>query len=490
MRLLLAEHILLEAIKDKVQKKYDLTNAEMVKLGSMDPTPTKKYLDWIAKNYVEEYGDVIKSSEGGASRLSAANGYAAKYGQLIIDWDKFINKRKGNKEFIEQLAELIGNPNHAIVKAPSDINAYDGLYVLKRITELAQTFMSKGDIKKQTTKAKIGNYLIVVPQTEGASCYYGAGTKWCTAATKGANYFDRYAKDAIIFYVINLAKEEGEPLQKVAALKYFNTKDMHDIQRGEYTLWNVADKQLKGLEPDDIFPQSVVDWMNNYYRETLGKETPLTIEQKRKHLINGLKELTGGDLMSMTNTLGPGWELDMSNYDMDGTVQFVFYSPPEEYYFVYATPYYDGIDGVPIELQDGDGESLEYTRNDLPEVTDKDANPEIILTNAYMKGMKDRIDDFVDQYDIHQHEWLKVTADREFCPQCGHARELGPTPQENSDNVQGIMTRRDYLQLPDEYLFNIGIDHLGLTADQLRAMPDRKSRVELIMKAQEDGNKE
>ena len=69
MRLLLAEHILLEAIKDKVQKKYNLIDAEMVKLGSMDPTPTKKYLDWIAKNYVEEYEDVIKSSEGSGSRL-------------------------------------------------------------------------------------------------------------------------------------------------------------------------------------------------------------------------------------------------------------------------------------------------------------------------------------------------------------------------------------------------------------------------------------
>ena len=43
------------------------------------------------------------------------------------------------------------------------------------------------------------------------------------------------------------------------------------------------------------------------------------------------------------------------------------------------------------------------------------------------------------------------------------------------------MTYDDYDKLPEESLFDIGIDHLGLTADEMRAAGDKKAQIELIM---------
>ena len=487
MKLLMVENIILEGIKEKVQKKYGLTNGEMMILGMIDPTPTKKLLEWITKHYVEDMRNTNGyPSAGEAEKQAFTSGFHAKHQPVIESWFENIEKKKDNPDFIKDLVELLGNPNHPIAQSPADINAYDGLYVLRRITEFAEAFMSKSDIKKQSIKKKIGNYLIVVPKSEGASCYYGAGTRWCTAA-KNANYFDRYAKDAIIFYVINLGKEEGEPLQKVAVLKYFNPKDEHDINVGDYTLWNVADKQLKGLDPEDIFPKDVVKWMEEYYNKSIDSPQPLSVKAKTKAIMESLHTMDG---MYLTSTLGPGWRFDSSDYEMDGTVSFAKEVPPEGWYIVYATPYHDGRNIVPVELQGPEGDVLANTSFALTPVTNKHENVGPTLAADYMKNMKSIIKDFIEEFDIHDHTWLKVNADREFCSDCGESRALGVTPYPDSDNVQGTMTRRDYLQLPDEYLFDIGIEQLGLTADQLRAKPDKRGRVDLIMWAQEHGNKE
>ena len=37
-------------------------------------------------------------------------------------------------------------------------------------------------------------FLIVQPYSHGASCYYGAGTKWCTTTKDDTRYFDKYLR--------------------------------------------------------------------------------------------------------------------------------------------------------------------------------------------------------------------------------------------------------------------------------------------------------
>lgn len=54
-------------------------------------------------------------------------------------------------------------------------------------------------------------WMIIVPHTEEASCYYGKGTEWCTAAEYSYNKFDEYNRKGRLY--ININKQTHEKYQ-------------------------------------------------------------------------------------------------------------------------------------------------------------------------------------------------------------------------------------------------------------------------------------
>ena len=56
-----------------------------------------------------------------------------------------------------------------------------------------------------------GTWLVVVPNTKEAACYYGKGTQWCTAATGSENYFEYYDERGPLF--INIDKRNNRKYQ-------------------------------------------------------------------------------------------------------------------------------------------------------------------------------------------------------------------------------------------------------------------------------------
>lgn len=68
------------------------------------------------------------------------------------------------------------------------------------------------NIKKGAEKVYEDNvWLIIIPHTKEASCYYGKGTQWCTAATKSDNQFDYYNSQGELF--ININKQTNKKYQ-------------------------------------------------------------------------------------------------------------------------------------------------------------------------------------------------------------------------------------------------------------------------------------
>jgi hypothetical protein len=75
-------------------------------------------------------------------------------------------------------------------------------------------------------------WLVVIPLTHEASMKYGAKTKWCTTSTDGAT-FDTYAKDGLLFYLLNKVTNEKHAMyyeirdksQYESNLKIFNAED-------------------------------------------------------------------------------------------------------------------------------------------------------------------------------------------------------------------------------------------------------------------------
>ena len=109
-----------------------------------------------------------------------------------------------------------------------DINKFNiknlGVFILDELKDeeiVSNTDIIK-DVKKDVIKKDFDNWTVIIPQTEEASCYYGKGTKWCTAAKKGYNAFEEYHKDGNLYILIN--KNTQDKLQV-----HFQSKQIMDV---------------------------------------------------------------------------------------------------------------------------------------------------------------------------------------------------------------------------------------------------------------------
>mgnify|MGYP000226883468 CR=1 FL=1 len=139
-------NILNEGIKSAKELYLDkIGEKDFNRLLELDPSKTKKYLNWMCKQYLK--GIDIED-----------------LGNIIFEFDNKI--RKG----------LIKN---------TDINSYKDIDELESVVFIAPD-KSKSEEEKhiKTTEANIildnENYFIVEPLTWEASKIYGKGTRWCT----------------------------------------------------------------------------------------------------------------------------------------------------------------------------------------------------------------------------------------------------------------------------------------------------------------------
>lgn len=132
----------------------------------------------------------------------------------------------------EMLKKFVSvGPNLSI----TDINQYDGLKELE--LELKK---HENKIRRQVQAIEGANvvyeddkYTIVTPLTHKASCYYGAGTKWCTSSEQSQTHFNNYNSDGKLFYILDKTLPSSNPFYKVALLQKYD---------GEQTFYDAPDK--------------------------------------------------------------------------------------------------------------------------------------------------------------------------------------------------------------------------------------------------------
>jgi hypothetical protein len=85
-----------------------------------------------------------------------------------------------------------------------------------------------GDARGQARKVYSDSTVRVIhPLDEQAACYYGRGTRWCTAATQSDNYFDEYNSDGPMYiFLPQQPQYPGEKYQiSFARSMYMNERD-------------------------------------------------------------------------------------------------------------------------------------------------------------------------------------------------------------------------------------------------------------------------
>ena len=121
----------------------------------------------------------------------------------------------------------------------TDLNEY------KNVGQLIEVIKDyEGKARREVKKVEGGNvvyedprFFIVNPLTHQSSCYYGKGTKWCTAADTD-HQFTQYNQDGKLIYILDKTKPTNDPYYKIAILQKFN---------GDNTVYDAKDETIKNL---------------------------------------------------------------------------------------------------------------------------------------------------------------------------------------------------------------------------------------------------
>lgn len=140
-----------------------------------------------------------------------------KYGKWLLQL--YLNRRLKVEDLYKATDYLRCFINYYNVIKDKDINKIKSL---QELYEIVQPYLG-GDIatskSDEVRKIKEGaekvyedsEWLIIIPHTQEASCYYGKGTQWCTAAERSNNMFDHYNNQGPLY--ININKVNGKKYQ-------------------------------------------------------------------------------------------------------------------------------------------------------------------------------------------------------------------------------------------------------------------------------------
>ena len=169
----------------------------------------------------------------------------------------------------------------------TDINSY------KSLSELYQALNDYANRpRRQARKVEGGNvvyeddrFFIVNPLTQEASCYYGKGTKWCTAADS-SHQFNQYNQDGKLFYILDKSLPTNDPFYKVALLKKFG---------GDMTFYDAKDETIKAgkwiapSEKFDVIVAAIDKYLESEYSEQLKIWRDKELAQKEKQRLEKLR---------------------------------------------------------------------------------------------------------------------------------------------------------------------------------------------------------
>ena len=167
------------------QQKTNILISVMQAIEGADPTKNKEYTVFLAKMY----------AQGG-------------WGARIEDLESKV-KPALEKFHLLKLKKKIPAPRN-------DIMRYADLADFVAVVDEYPDPEEKKQIDKGTSKTVFENdqVRIVIPEDQNAACYYGQGTRWCTAARTSTNYFGHYSKDGPLYICLLYTSPSPRDRQK------------------------------------------------------------------------------------------------------------------------------------------------------------------------------------------------------------------------------------------------------------------------------------
>lgn len=230
--------------------------------------------------------------------------FKSKYGQrftpdrldLILSKVKpkyltWVGKVFDNINFEDNFAKLI----EALMKfdkistnlPKTDINQYQNLSELLDVIDIYEN-RNRRDVKQVEGGNVVfddGRFFVVNPLDHKASCYYGKGTKWCTAAETDT-HFKKYNEDGKLFYIIDRSKPTTDPQYKIALLRKFDGDKIYYDSKDEY----VKQGWIHNTEKLNEILSKIDSYLSTEFTEQLKIYTDKELAKKEKDRLQRLRE--------------------------------------------------------------------------------------------------------------------------------------------------------------------------------------------------------
>lgn len=164
-------------------------------IEAADPTPNKIYSPWIAREYAK--GNIKRLEDAIAWLPEKLNTYDA------------VKKRADFNAAAKDIMRL------TYIQFMDVMYSYDP-------TEAEPT--DKGQSKQVFKDDQVR---VIIPEDTAAACYYGRGTRWCTASTQGVNRFEQYNRSDRLYILLPTKPQyDGEKYQiHFDSRQYMNEED-------------------------------------------------------------------------------------------------------------------------------------------------------------------------------------------------------------------------------------------------------------------------
>lgn len=167
--------------------KQKLSAIALVKLlrDKIDPTKTKQHIVWIAKMYANKQFRLED-----VARLKSDLTLFDKVRSKLKNKD--LNQYKTLGDLYDALSPFENTPEEDLLSNKAKIAA---------VKSDVKVFIDEPDFK------------VVIPETHEASCFYGAGTKWCTTGHDSKETFDDYSAKGPLFILLTKLNGKNRKFQ-------------------------------------------------------------------------------------------------------------------------------------------------------------------------------------------------------------------------------------------------------------------------------------
>jgi len=195
---------------DELRIKYPkITKVTFDKFVDADYTPTKKYLEFMIKTWVNKPSLTFNLT------TSLIVNVVKKFDTLLPYIE---NKDIYHKDYVD-------------------------FYFLTKVINDAETLKDEKTFVREdhvNVLAENDRYILLQPVTHRGSLKYGAGTKWCTASKNSPEVFERYIKKGYLAYLIDKTNTVAKLGSKIALYLEYTKCPIN----GTIDIFNTIDSNL------------------------------------------------------------------------------------------------------------------------------------------------------------------------------------------------------------------------------------------------------